>query len=149
MANKKKPAHENKSKEQIAYEMHQRQEALRKRKFVGEVFFPLLLAQDKSIQHTKNFCKILENDIMATFNEGMKQPLSTLGLEKKFEGQEDEAVVTYRGVLEAFKELPIGEALELISGLPGAIDAALAVKDRERPLSDFAWGDGNLEIKNG
>lgn len=142
-----KPKRENKNKDQIAWEMKQKAEAQRKRKFIAEYFFPMLLRRTKSITQAKNFCKVFQNDVLATFNQGMIKPMGELNMKDRFEGVENEAAEAYRDAIETFKDLPIGEVLELFDGMPGAIDAALTANDRERPLTDLEWNDGNLTVK--
>lgn len=138
----------NKTKDQIAWEMKQKAEAQRKRTFIGEHFYPMLLAHMTNVTQAKNFCKVVQNDILSTFNQGMVKPLHELNMISRFDGMEaNEASMAYTAALEVFKDMPINEALELLDGMPNAIDAALQVKDRERPLSDLQWDDGSLIVK--
>jgi uncharacterized protein (DUF2267 family) len=66
----------------------------------------------------------------------------------RFKDMEDnEASQAYKAVLEAFKDLPIAEALELLDGMPNAIEAALQMETKDKPLSDLEWGDGSLSVK--
>lgn len=143
-----KEKRENKPKDQITWEMKQRQEAQRKRQFVAEQFFPMLLTHLKTVTQAKNFCKVVQNDILSTFNQGMSKPLKELDMAKRFEGlEENEASKAYGAVLEIFKESPVNEALELLDGMPGAIEAALAANDKNRLMSDLEWNDGALTVK--
>lgn len=143
MADKKK----NKSKETIAWEMKQKQEATRKRAFVTDVFFPLLKKHTKTIHQAKQVCKILQNDIMSTFNMGMKNPVSTLDLAKKMEEDTTEGATAYKELLGAFKDLTISEALELIGGMPEAIEGGMSVEDRDRSLDEIDFVDGIMRVK--
>lgn len=145
--NTMKEKRENKSKEQIAWEMKQRQETERKRLFVKEHFYPMLLTHMKNVTQAKNFCKVVQNDILATYNQGMSKPMHELNMPARLEGVENEAADAYRAVLEIFKDAPVGEAVELLEGMPNAIDAALNQNDKERPLSDLEWNDGLLTVK--
>lgn len=139
---------ESKSKEQIAWEMKQKADAQRKRKFVGEHFFPMLLEHLKTVTQAKNFCKVVQNDIMSTFNQGMIKQLAVLNMTDRFKDMpENEASKAYTAVLEIFKDMPIGETLELLDGMPNAIDAALNASTQTLPLSDLEWGDGSLTLK--
>lgn len=143
-----KIARENKSKDQIAWEMKQKAEAQRKRAFIGEKFFPMLLAHMSNVTQAKNFCKVVQNDILSTFNQGMVKPVGELKMADRFKDmKENEASRAYSAVLEIFKDAPIGEALELLDGMPGAIEAALTSKTQNIPLTDFEWNDGSLTVK--
>ena len=141
----KKP---QRSKEQIAWEMKQKAEAQRKRKFIAEHFYPMLLAHMKTVTQAKNFCKVVQNDIHATFNAGMTQPVGTLKMAERFEGEDNEAQRAYKAVLEVFKDMPIKDAMELLDGMPHAIDAALQADTKDKLLSELEWGDGALTIKH-
>lgn len=143
----KKPKRQNKKKEQIAWEIKQKTDATRKRAFVSEVFFPLLQKYTKSIHQAKQVCKILQNDIMSTFNQGMKQPVSTLDLTAKVGEADDEGSNSYRALTEAFKDLSIAEAVELIGGMPEAISGGLGVEEWGRSLSELEFVDGTMKIK--
>lgn len=141
---------ENKSKDQLAWEMKQKADAQRKRTFVGEHFYPMLLAHLKTVTQAKNFCKVVQNDILSTFNQGMTRPVGGLNMQGRFKGmEENEASKAYTAVLEVFKDMPIGEALELLDGMPGAIEAALQLETQNKPLSELEWKDGSLVIKHG
>lgn len=143
-----KQPRENKSKDQIAWEMKQKAEATRKRTFIGEKFYPMLLLHLTNVTQARNFCKVVQNDILQTFNQGMLKPVKDLEMTKRFEGvEENEATKAYAAVLEIFADSPINEALELLDGMPGAIDAALAANDRDRSLADLEWKDGSLIVK--
>lgn len=143
MAEKKK----NKSKETIAWEMKQKQEAIRKRAFVTDVFFPLLKKHTKTIHQAKQVCKILQNDIMSTFNMGMKNPVSTLDLTKKMEEDTSDGATAYRELAEAFKDVSISEAMELIGGMPEAIDGGLSIETWGRSLEDMNFEEGTMKLK--
>lgn len=138
----------NKPKDQIAFEMKQKQETARKRKFVEEVLFPLLQEHTKSVREAKMFCKVIQNDILTTFNEGMRAPLSTLKIEQKFEKDNREGATAVRALVKAFKDTPINETLELLDGMPNAIDAALTYEDRDRLMKDLAFHDGIITATN-
>lgn len=141
---------ENKSKDQLAWEMKQKAEAQRKRIFVGEHFYPMLLAHMTTVTQAKNFCKVVQNDILSTFNQGMAKPIGELNMQDRFKGMEENtASKAYAAVLEVFKDMPIGEALELLDGMPGAIEAALQAETQNKPLSELEWKDGSLVIKHG
>lgn len=147
---KNQPKRENKSKDQLAWELKQKAEAQRKRTFVGEHFYPMLLAHLKTVTQAKNFCKVVQNDIHSTFNQGMSKPLKDLNMNERFKDmKENEATKAYTAVLEIFKDMPVNEVLELLDGMPNAIDAALTAKDRDRALTDLEWNDGSLTVKNG
>lgn len=142
----KKPR-KNKKKEEIAWEIKQKQEAARKRGFVAEVFFPALQKHTKSIHQAKTVCKILQNDIMSTFNQGMRNTVASLELAKKMEDDTTEGANAYRELIDAFKDLPISEALELIGGMPEAIEGGLSVEEWGRTLDDLEFVDGTMKIK--
>lgn len=142
----KKPR-KNKGKQEVAWEMKQKQDAARKRGFVGEVFFPVLQKHTKSIHQAKTVCKILQNDIMSTFNMGMKNNVSTLELAKKMEENTTEAGDAYRELVGIFNDLPITEALEIIGGMPEAIEGGLSVEEFGRSLADMEFVDGTMKIK--
>lgn len=142
-----KPKRQNKKKEEIAWEMKQKADATRKRAFVSEVFFPLLQKHTNSIHQAKQVCKILQNDIMSTFNQGMKQPVSTLDLTAKVADATDEGSESYRALTEAFKDMTIAESVELIGGMPEAITGGLGVEEWGRSLSELEFVDGTMKIK--
>lgn len=142
-----KPKRQNKKKEQIAWEIKQKSEATRKRAFVTDTFFPLLQKYTHSIHQAKQVCKILQNDIMSTFNQGMKEPVSSLKLTEKVEGLNDEGSESYRALIDAFKDMTISEAMELIGGMPDAITGGMGVEERDRPLSELEFVDGTMRIK--
>lgn len=142
----KKPR-KNKKKEEIAWEIKQKQEAARKRGFVAEVFFPALQKHTKSIHQAKTVCKILQNDIMSTFNQGMRNTVASLELAKKMEDDTTEGANAYRELIDAFKDLPISEALELIGGMPEAIEGGLSIEEWGRSLDDMEYLDGTMKIK--
>lgn len=137
----------NKTKDQIAWEMKQKAEAQRKRAFVAEHFFPMLLRRTKNVTQAKNFCKVFQNDVLSTFNQGMSKPLGELKMVDRFEGVENEAADAYRDAIDTFKDMPISEVMELFDGMPGAIEAAINLEQRERPLTDLEWSDGSLTVK--
>lgn len=150
MATKGKRAENGKrptpTKEQLAYQMKQRQAAERKRAFITQHFFPFL--QPMTIHQAKTVCKVFQNDIMATFNEGMKNPVSTLTLEKKFDGEEGESAVTYRRLVAMFAEMSIADAAEIIGGMPQALEGALSVEDHTRNMTEVEWlADGTMRIR--
>lgn len=145
--NMMKQKRQNKTKDQIVWEMKQRTEAERKRAFIAEHFYPMLLQHLKTVTQAKNFCKVVQNDILSTFNQGMTKPLKELDMPKRLEGVNNEAADAYRAVLEVFGDSPINEALELLDGMPNAIDQVLQLKDRDRLLTDLEWDDGMLKIK--
>jgi hypothetical protein len=136
-----------KKKDQIAWEMKQKQDATRKRAFVGEVFFPLLKKHTKSIHQAKQVCKIFQNDIMSTFNQGMKNPVATLDLAKKMEDDTSDGANAYRELAEAFKDLTIAEAAEIIGGMPEAIDGGLSMETWGRSLDDIDYVEGMMKLK--
>lgn len=143
-----KPPRINKTKEQLEWELKQKAEAQRKRAFIGEKFYPMLLEHLKNVTQAKNFCKVVQNDILSTFNQGMTKPLKELEMSNRFEGMEsNEATRAYAAVLNLFHDSPINEVLELLDGMPNAIDAALNLESRDRPLTDLEWNDGSLVIK--
>jgi hypothetical protein len=139
---------QNKSKDQIAWEMKQQAETQRKRTFIAEHFFPMLLEHMKTVTQAKNFCKVVQNDIHATFNAGMVKPVGELKMAERFEGEDNEAQRAYKAVLEVFKDTPIKDAMELLDGMPHAIDAALQMETKDKLLSELEWGDGALTIKH-
>lgn len=139
-----KEKRENKSKDQIAFEMKQKQEVERKRTFITEVLFPLLKEHTKTVREAKMFCKVVINDIQSTFNQGMKAPLSSLKLEEKFEKETDSGADAYRAVADAFADVSIAESLELLDGMPNAIDASINQENTNRPISDFDFKDGSF-----
>lgn len=134
----------NRPKEQIAHDMKQAQETKRKRSFVADVLWPLLKEKTKTVNQAKMFCKVIQNDVLATFNGGMNAPLSSLKLEQKFANETDEGAEAYRAFLEAFKDVPINETMELLDGMPNAIDAALQYEDRSRSLDELEFKDGTI-----
>lgn len=121
----------------------------RKRKFVGDVLWPFLKENTITVREAKMFCRVVINDVQSTFNEGMKAPLSTLKLEEKFDKEDSKGTIVYRKFIELFKDVPINETLELVDGLPNAIDAGLQFEDRDRALTELEYADGVLTAKKG
>jgi hypothetical protein len=143
----KKQPKQNKTKEQLVWEIKQKAEAQRKRAFIAEHLYPMLLKHMKNVTQAKNFCKVVQNDILSTFNQGMTGTVKGLDMSKRLDGINNEAADAYRAALEIFADSPINEALELLDGMPNAIDAALNQESKDRPLADLEWGDGMLTIK--
>lgn len=124
--------------------MKQRQQVERKRAFVNDVLWPLLVSQCKTVREAKMFCKVAINDIQSTFNKGMTEPLSTLKLDEKFKDETGQGAEAYRAFAAAFKDTAINETLELLDGMPNAIDAGLQYEDRDRELSGLDFKDGTI-----
>lgn len=137
----------NKSKDTLAWEMKQKQEATRKRAFVSDVFFPLLKKHTKSIHQAKQVCKIFQNDIMSTFNLGMQNKVETLDLAKKMDADTSEGADAYRELAKAFEALSITEALELVGGMPEAIDGGMSIDEWTRSLDEIDFIEGTMKLK--
>ena len=136
----------NKTKDQIAHEMKATAAAAKKRKFVTEKFFPVL--QDCTIHQAKQLCKLIQNDIMSTFNQGMSNLVSTLNISEKFAKDEDLASKKYKEVAGIFDDMSIADALEIIGGMPQAIEGSMLVEDKSRHMTEIEWNEnGSMMIK--
>lgn len=144
MPKKQKEPRVNKSEEQIAFEMKQKAETARKRKFVSDVLFPFLKNHTKTTREAQMLCKVAQNDILTSFNGGMNAPISSLKLGDKFKDETDEGAKVYVLLAKLFEDVPINETLELLDGMPQAIDAALTFENRERNIGDLTFNNGTI-----
>lgn len=134
----------NKSKEELLQEVKQREfseaqkkETERRRTIAKDTLFPILLKSAKSIRHAQQICKIFENGILTLHNNGLAtKTLTDLDLAEHFKG-DDEAHVTFREILEAFKEEKLNSCLDIIGGMSGAIDSFITQETTTRPLSEL------------
>lgn len=140
----KKPKREQKSKEQLLHEIKQREmaeaqkkEVERRRAIAKDVLYPILLKHSKNIRHAQNICKIMENSILTLHNNALAAlNLSQLELAQHFAG-DDEAHVTFKEILEAFKDEKLNSCLDIIGGMSGAIDSFVTQELTTRTLDDL------------
>ena len=141
---KNKPKREQKSKEQLMHEMRQREmqeaqkkEIERRRVIAKDVLYPILLKNSKSIRHAQNICKIMENSIMTLHNNQLAtKSLAELELAQHFKG-DDEAHITFKEILDAFKDEKLNSCLDIIGGMSGAIDSFVTQELTTRTLDDL------------
>lgn len=140
----KKPKREQKSKEQLKHEMRQREmaeeqkkEIERRRAIAKDTLYPILLKYAKNIRHAQNICKIMENAILTLHNNQLAtKMLSELEMAQHFAG-DDESHVTFKEILEAFKDEKLNSCLDIIGGMSGAIDSFVTQELTTRKLDEL------------
>ncbi len=127
---------ENKSKEQLAYEMKVREEAERQKRIVKEVLYPALKKHATSIQHAQRTCEIFKTVIMQAMQLPFKdKQMNYLNLKEELTKEKDvQDKELYAKLIDGFDDVAITDTLKLLEGMGGAIDGYIRGQTAKQPF---------------
>lgn len=143
MPQPKQPSLQPQGKQKRLSKKELQAEALRQRKIVKEVIYPILLKHAKSVKDAKNICKNFVIGMDAAFYADVEryqtfksaEAFHTLNLKGLMnEGKEYTAEWEW---VEALKDEKISSAKGLIDGLGRELDRLTTIEELKRPLSEL------------
>lgn len=134
---------QKKTKEQIAFEMKQKQEYETSRAIAREKIWPVLEAHAKDAKHAEQTLQILKTVI----NQMMQMPYKDMtvgGLKMDEQLTKEDKVPDkemHAALIEAIKDVKIVDAMKLLEGLAGSINGITMAEAGAKPFKDIKLDD--------
>lgn len=139
----KAPKQPRLSKEQVAQQTRQQQEAQKGKKIVRENLFPVLLKHATTIADGERKCEIFKTVIMMAMQRPFKNmTVGELDFKEDLDAEKDDkSLVIFTDFLEAFKGIPIGDAIKILSEFEQGISAYMQNELRVREFKTLTLED--------
>lgn len=124
----------NKTSEEVAKEIKQREEVVRQRAIVTDRLYPILMRASKNIADASQFLQIVKISLQQAFNNEMwGKTIADLKLSEKLDPKADRADY-FKEFLDQLINEKVGTAIGLTEGLSDEIQRLLRKEQSERKL---------------
>lgn len=138
-----KPKQPPKSKEQIAHELRQRQEAEKGKKIVRETLYPILHEHATTIANAEHMTEVFKVIIMQAMQRPFKDKLiGDLDFKEDLDNEKDDkSRVIFEAFVNGFKDIAISDAVKILQEFEGGINAYFQNESRTRKFDTLGLKD--------
>lgn len=137
-----KPKQPKLTKEQLAQGIKAQQEAQKGKKIVREVLFPVLQKHATTISNAERMVEVFKTVIMVVQQKPFKdKTIGDLDFSEEINQDDDKSRPIFEDLVEAFKDMPIGETIKILNEFGGAIDSYFTRESQTREFSTLTLED--------